>query len=106
MAKVACLCGHYIDLSPLPAPEGHYHISEVDADALELSLEDLVARYHALGPDALYDRIFHRIRNSFRRFLQCAACGRLVVYWTDGPEGTFYAQEKGEDGDGPPSADE
>ncbi len=77
MPNLKCLCGHTINPSPLPNPNGLVIISEARLDALITTLAPALA---APGTDieaTLHDRFPGRDAS---QGYECQACGRVAVF--------------------------
>jgi hypothetical protein len=93
MPKIGCVCGHWIDLTPIPPQGGdkYYLVGESQWDELLEELAD------DLRPGGQVDE--HGIRAVLNdslsalmpsRAYRCSCCRRLLVFWDGGETAEFF----------------
>lgn len=99
MPKIKCLCGEYINLSPIPNPCGFKLVWE---PTIEKFVDELVFAHKQASSAQEFEKeaykLIHRRKPEFPQVYECSNCGRLVVFAraSDGKPAFCYQQEKTE----------
>ncbi len=84
MPKLACRCGHVLDLSPIPT---HVEYAFFNTDRWKECIALLAAAARSEGDNApLEEHLSDALAGFVDHFYRCPACGRLIVFW-DGADG-------------------
>lgn len=83
MPKLACHCGHILDLTPIP---NHVEYAFFNVDRWDECIALLAAAAQSDGDLPLGDRLSDALAGFVDHFYRCPTCGRLIVFW-DGADG-------------------
>jgi hypothetical protein len=97
MPNISCLCGHTIDLSPVPNDDGYRLYWEPKLEAIT---EQLASVFEGKAASKEFERELHwalfRTPPVPPQIYECDQCGRLVVFAhpSDEMPAFWYAPEK------------
>jgi hypothetical protein len=97
MPKIRCLCGEYINLSPIPNPQGFKLVWE---PTIEDFVDELVSAHKHASSAQEFEKeaykLIHRRKPEFPQVYECPNCGRLLVLAraSDAKPAFWYQQEK------------
>lgn len=92
MSKVHCRCGQSIDPIPYPQEQWFSYYGQIPGEWWT-SLNSAIAGTAARDAEQISLKVAAALGTLGRTFVKCPTCGRLMVWWDDGPQARYYVPE-------------